>query len=173
MEKKNNLTIHKNFHSAMRKSSAGFTLLETILYIGFTVFLLASVIAISYPLFTNAERLSVRTTGDIEISFALQKMTWMLSSMETINLPVSGGNGTTLSVTSVGGATTMLREDGDMFSFSNDAGTTWMPLTASRAVISNLAFIHIAPTGGAPRAIEVSFDANGVPQGPYTYYARF
>ncbi len=165
--------IRKKHKRIIGKSGAGFTLLEMLLYIGLTTFLLASVIASAYPLFTNAERFSARTTSDIETAFAVQKISWALSGVATVNMPVSGDSGGTLSVTVVSGGDYSFRLENNAIETSDDGGTTWTPLTASRASIGNLLFTHIAPTGGAPRAIEVSFDVNSIPVGPLIYYARF
>ncbi len=156
----------------INKSGAGFTLLEMILYIGLTTFLLASVIASAYPLFTNAERLSARTTTDIETSFAIQKISWALSGVSTINVPASGDSEGTLSLTTVSGGDISFRLENNALEISDD-GATWTPLTSSRVPIQNLLFTHVPPTGGTPRSLQISFDVNGTPVGPLVYYARF
>ena len=48
-----------------------------------------------------------------------------------------------------------------------------VPLNAQRVQFENFSATQVAPTGGAPRYIDISFTANGKAVGPIRYYLHF
>jgi len=153
-------------------NNRGFTLIEALLYIGFTVFLLAGAIAISSPLCPNADRLSPRTISDIETTFVLAKINHALLSASLITAPAAGGTGGTLSLTLLAGGSMSFRTNAGAFEMSTNGGA-WTPITASRAAFADASFTHTAPASGVPRSTSVSFTLNGTTVGPLQYYVSF
>jgi type II secretory pathway pseudopilin PulG len=153
-----------------RKNERGFTLIESIVYVGLTGFLLVSVLASTYPILTGAEKTSQRITRDVEAAFVLRKIGWALSSVTSVSLPVTSGF--TLSVNTVSNGVLSFTESGGALLVSTNGGAA-VPITASRVVFSNLSFTNVAPSGTTPRAIQIEFDADGAHIGPVTYYARY
>lgn len=148
-----------------------FTLIESIIYVGLTAFLLVSVLGATYPILAGAERSSDRVTADGEMVFFTRKIAWALSSATVITAPTQGTAGNTLTVTHPDGTLSFTNTNGIMYLTTN--GGAPAPLTATRAAFTNFSVSHIAPQGATPRAVDVQFDVNGTTVGPIRLYARY
>ncbi|QQR65038.1 type II secretion system protein [Candidatus Kaiserbacteria bacterium] len=166
----------------------GFTLIETIIYVGLFGIICSGIFVSIYPFFTGAERLSRNITNEDESSFILAKIRYAL--INTITTPqgviTTPGEGETSD-------TLVLEQDRHVaYIFTLDTGNAFctpplicsqvtlmdhgkdpLPLNASRVTIDNITFTHHAPVGDAPRSLEVSFRVGDIPVGPIRYYLHF
>jgi type II secretory pathway pseudopilin PulG len=169
---------------------SGFTLIETIIYIGLFSLIFTGIFVSIYPLMTGAERLSRNVAIEGETAFILAKIEYALSdsitsSSGTITSPAAGATGSSL-VIAVGGNERYRFEGQSSSSYcttplicrvltlktgggSNDA----IPLNAQRVQVENFSVTHTGPTGGEPRYLDVSFTVNGEAVGPVRYYLHF
>lgn len=171
------------------QKTSGFTLIETIIYIGLFALIFTGIFVSIYPIFTGAERLTKNVATEGETAFVLSKIDYTLSSTlidsnGTITSPAAGATGNTL-VLSYNGT--------EKFRFAGSTSSTYcvsplickvitldtnhasdaVPLNTQRVQIENLSVTHVAPSGGALRYIDVSFTANGKSVGPIRYYLHF
>jgi hypothetical protein len=155
----------------VHRVAKGVTLIESIIYVGLTAFLLIAVLGATYPILSGAERSSDRITADGESVFVARKIGWAMGSVTGVTAPTAGAQGTVLTLTRPDGTYSFTNSSGVMYIAVN--GGTPVPLTASRTAITNFSVSHLAPAGGAPRAIDVSFQVNGNTIGPLRMYARY
>jgi type II secretory pathway pseudopilin PulG len=166
----------------------GFTLVETIIYIGLFSLMFTGIITSVYPLLTNAERLTRTITLENEVMFVVSKIKYAVSqgitsSSTIISEPPEGASGSTLAIRNETDELFHIEVDEtntfctpprvcSMITYS-ESGSEPLPLNAERVLMSDFTVTHHAPEAGAPRFIEVKFTANGIPVGPFTYYLHF
>jgi type II secretory pathway pseudopilin PulG len=166
----------------------GFTLLETIIYVGLFGIMFTGIFISIYPFFTGAERLSRNIATEGETAFVLNKIHYALaqgitSSADVVTTPAEGATADKLIITQ--GASEHFRFEEDLTNtfctpplickmlVYSENGTTTKPLNAERVLIENFSVTHTAPNGDTPRYLDISFTANGVPVGPVRYYLHF
>ena len=153
----------------------GFTLIETIIYVGLFGILFAGVIGSTYPLFKSAEQLTAKVIDDGEGIFAAQKISMLLaSSTSAICAPSAGATGNTLTIAPYGstcavGNTYTVTQNGGTLSLQKSGGVI-TPLTTARVTIANFSVKHVTPTAGVPRYIEYSFTTDNATTGPIRKY---
>lgn len=151
-----NVCAHLVEASVGRKTVRGFTLIETLLYIGLFGVLLTSVVLVAYPLMTGADRLNQRVTEEGEAAFVLHKIASALYAAEVTDIEISSG---ALIIWNGADAVTF-REEDDAIELSR--GGTFTPLTASRVVFSDFSADYTASTGGnIPHTLVVNFTVGG------------
>ena len=166
------MTYYESFMTnQVPRVAKAFTLVESIIYVGLTAFLLIAVLGATYPILTGVGQSADRITSDGEVVFVLRKIGLALSSVSSITSPTAGATGDTLTSVHPVGTLSFTNTGGAVY-LSVDGGTP-EPLTASRVALSNFSVTHIAPAGGAPRAVDISFDVNGSTVGPVRFYARY
>lgn len=167
----------------------GFTLVETVLYIGLFGILFSGIFISIYPLFTNAERLTRASTIESESAFILAKIRYILSNTITssegiVVTPNSGNTAHELLITNV--------SENKKFHVSEDVSGTFctpplactmlilgennadsLPLNAQRMRIKNFTVTHQVPHDGISRYLDISFEIEGVVIGPIRYYLHF
>jgi len=136
----------------------GFTLIESLLYIGLFAVILTGTIASTYPIFSNTQNSTESVIREGEVAFVVRKINTALFSATDVSVPLSGDE---VRVTLHGGEVAWFRDAGGAMEISRDSGSSWEELTASRVEMSNLTAVEVAPTGDAPRYVEYSFDADG------------
>ena len=170
----------------------GFTLIETIIYIGLFSLIFTGIFVSIYPIFTGAERLTKNIAGEGETAFILARLDYALGHVITdpSGQIVSPAEGETSSVL-------ILEYDNtERFRFAenssnefctapllchtltqSDDGGRAFPLNTQRVSIQNFEVIHTAPSGSTPRFIDVTFKVNGTEPGdnvgPIRYYVHF
>lgn len=173
-------------HAHHKKS--GFTLIETIIYVGLFGIMFTGIFVSIYPFFTGAERLSRNIASEGETAFILAKIRYALS--DTITTPL--GVITTPAEGETSNILTLSYAGDEQYTFALDTTNTFctppltcslvtladhgadpLPLNASRVTVEDLTFTHHAPVADAPRYLEVSFRANDIPVGPIRYYLHF
>lgn len=166
----------------------GFTLIETIVYIALFSIIFVGIFVSIFPIFTSAERLTKNIATEGESAFILSKINYALNSTitdanGTITTPSAGNTATSLVLSYSGTEKYRFAMDTSgtycaapllcqMLTVSTNSGTA-LPLNASRVNITNFSVKHVAPSGGTPRYLDISFDANGVHIGPVRYFLRF
>ena len=136
----------------------GFTLIETLLYIGLFGILLTSMVMIAYPLMTGADRLNQRVTEEGEAAFVLHKVSAALHTEKISSISVASQ---TLTINRAGGPDSIsIREESGEIKM--EEGGTELPLTGSRTGFSNFLVTYTASTGGnIPHTVTVQFDIGG------------
>lgn len=172
-----------------RHNARGFTLIETIIYVGLFAMLFTGIFVSIYPFFTGATRLTQNILTDGETAFVLAKLQYgltasMTSSASVITTPAEGATADKLIIKN--GANEVLHiEIGTtcttpsplvckMLMFSQN-GAVLQPLNADHVQFDSFSVRHYAPnmSTGAPRYLEVSFTANRKTVGPIRYYLNF
>ncbi len=173
--------------SAHHKTS-GFTLIETIIYIGLFSLIFTGIFVSIHPLFTGAARMTSNIAIEGESAFILAKIEYALSDTITspegvVTTPTAGTTGNTLLLEFDGDERFVFAMDNSnafcspplvckMLTLSED-GAAAQPLNAGRVQIENFSVTHVDPPGDGPRYLDVSFTANGEPIGPVRYYLHF
>lgn len=176
--------------------NAGFTLLETIIYIGLFSLIFSGIFVSIYPIFFGAERMTRNIAIEGESAFILAKIDYALSQTITseaggIISPAAGALASTELV--IGHDTDSNGTfDDERFRFVGDNSNAFctaplvckmltvsknraaaLPLNATRVHVENFSVRHVASTGGEPRYLDVSFTAGGHLIGPVRYYLHF
>ena len=159
----------------------GFTLIETIIYIGLSGLVLAGIISAAYPMFTSTDKIVANVTTEGEVAFIMHKISWAVSSSKmpispAIILPSTEASADNFSVTNQSGGTIKFRQalTASNIEISEDGCVTWEILNASRVPITNFLARHVYNSAsGFPRYLEISFMANGKPFGPVREYLPY
>lgn len=80
------------------KSTLGFTLIETLIYIGLLGIILGSFLQTSYQIIESSNRMSEKVFVLEEVNFLLRKIDFLLSSTVSVMKPRVGETGQTLEV---------------------------------------------------------------------------
>ncbi|MEK7573953.1 MAG: prepilin-type N-terminal cleavage/methylation domain-containing protein [Patescibacteria group bacterium] len=126
------------------KNNSGFTLIETIIYIGIVAIIIGSFLLITEQIiFSNN-----RTRQQIELAdnqkFLIQKINWLLRSVDTVNTPAPDTTSAILSVNKINFADNPLVID-----LNNNAvrlttgGASAVPITNNSVVVTGLTFRQI------------------------------
>lgn len=127
----------------------GFTLIEIIIYSAIVTAILSFALLSLYQIISFDERGVAQQELIENKKFLLEKIYWVLQSVEAINSPAVGGSGGTLSVNKLNYGFNPL-----IVSLNNGvtqlvSGATATPLTNSRVTIDSLNFEHLTFSGGA------------------------
>ena len=169
-------------------NTRGFTLVETIIYIGLFSLIFTGIFMSIHPLFTGAARMTRNIAIEGESAFILAKIEYALSDTITssqgiVTTPTVGATAATLVMEFNGDERFEFAVDNSnafcsppvickMLTLSED-GAAAQPLNAGRVQIENFAVTHVDPPGKEPRYLDVSFKANGETIGPVRYYLHF
>lgn len=123
------------------KHSAGFTLIETIMYAGLLAFVLGGAVVATFQMIEARQR--AEAIGEIadEGNFVMRKIEWALSGAESIGSPAPGATSTALSVTKAGfgGNPIVIRQSGSDAVISY-AGGSEVPLNDANTSFSTVRF---------------------------------
>lgn len=169
-------------------NTQGFTLIETIIYIGLFSLIFTGIFVSIHPLFTGAARMTKNIAIEGESAFILAKIDYALSDTVTssqgiVTTPAAGATANSLVLEFGGNEQFEFTLDNSntfcsaplvckMLTLSED-GAAAQPLNAGRVQIENFSVTHVAPSGPVPRYLDVSFTANGESIGPVRYYLHF
>jgi type II secretory pathway pseudopilin PulG len=123
-----------------KKKDNGFTLIETLIYSLLFTLVLGSIIFFVYVVIVSGDKL--RNTIELveNAKFMEQKIKWALSGASTINIPTTGNEGSTLSVTK-SGTTFIVDYAGGVVRLKSGAGDP-IAITNSFVSVSSLSFEH-------------------------------
>lgn len=133
------------------KNSAGFTLIETLVYIALFTIVIGGGMVGAYGIIEGTDRTSSKTILEQDANFILRKVDWALTGLDTIN-----SSGASLSVNKKDFASNPI-----VFSLSGTnitikkGSNTAIVLNNSRVKISNLAFTPV--TTGGKSGIQATF----------------
>ncbi len=162
-------------------NTKGFTLVETIIYIGLFGILMAGIFSIVHPLFVNSQEL----TGDIAVegdtAFILRKIEYALAS--SINTPtdivdiVPNGSTPTNKLEINNPNRFAFELNGTNLMYREGSGA-YRALNTDRVQILSFDVNHIIPTGKEQHYLTVKFTARRIEGdtitiGPVNYYLHF
>jgi len=153
-----------------RKSDAGFTLLETVIYIALLSIIISAVLGSVYQIIEGSDKINSKINTEAEAHFLLRKIEWALTGISAVNLPVLASTGTTLSVNKVDFSGNPL-----IFDFNSGnvrlsrGGAAPIILNSGNVTIGDVQFHHVASSGFSPEAVGVSFKVNGNPYSTRIY----
>lgn len=151
------------------KTAAGFTLIETIIYLALFAMFMGGAIAAAYNIFEASDRNQAKAMAQEEGNFLVAKIEWALSGAQIINSPPAPLADSTLWVTRVDGfdgagapilTPVVISLSGtDMRLVINPAINTPITLNNSAVTITNLSFSHTYPSGDGinPESLSASF----------------
>lgn len=131
-----------------KKSGAGFTLIEFIMYTTIVGVILLAVGAIGINIFFNKAKLTAVDEVSQNSRFVLEKITYAIRNAEIINSPSLGTSGTSLSLQMAD-----LSKNPTLFDLNNgfvrikEGAGNYINLTTDEVVITNLQFSNLSYTG--------------------------
>lgn len=136
----------------------GFTLIETIIYIGLFSLLLGTAFIAAYHIIDGSRELSARTVVQSEGNFVIRKINWALIGAETITIPSSSPT-TNLRVTKYDGTKIEICLDVNKIkihqgTFGSCDDTNYVALTTDNVTVSTLEFKLIPAIGSGPKGIK-------------------
>lgn len=140
-----------------KNKTAGFTLIETLIYSVLTVLIIGFTVTTLYQLINSADQLKAEAAIHDELNFVSQKIHWALDNAATINLPLPGETGASLSITKSGFAQNPI-----LFDLNNAnvrlkfGGGPTMILDNDAVIVDLLLFEHIPANGSAPAGIKTT-----------------
>ena len=139
--------------------NGGFSLIETLIYITLFTTVIVFVIASFYQLIDSQNRNRARIETETEGNFVMQKISWALNSLQTINQPAVGATSTTLSVNRYNFAQNPLVFDiaSSVVRLSR-AALEPIPLTSSNVRVGQLLFAHVSSTATQPEAVQITLN---------------
>jgi Tfp pilus assembly protein PilE len=130
-----------------KKASSGFTLIETLVYLGLFALIMGGLVMAAYMLFETSDRNQTKAMMQEEENYLLGKINWALSGASSVSVPATNF----LSVTKYDGTNvTITTSSGDM-TFNGAL------LNNSNVTIGNLVFIHTYLGGTNPDSVEAGF----------------
>jgi type II secretory pathway pseudopilin PulG len=140
----------------------GFTLIETLIYLGLFGILIGGAVVAAYSLLEGNGRTQTRALIQEEGNFLIQKMNWALAGIKSIETPTVGLSNSQLSLIKwdltmnpiVIGLTAS-----DITISKNNA--TPVTLNNPDILVSNLIFDHIYDGGTSPESLKYSFTLTG------------
>jgi len=96
------------------KRQCGFTLIETLVYLGLFALVMTGIVAAAYSMLELSGRTQARGTLTAEGNFLLGKINWGLSGASGVNPPASGSSGNTLTFTKAGSSLSFAFSGGNL-----------------------------------------------------------
>ncbi len=158
----------------IKPDNKGFSLIETLIYLGLVSSILVSVFLTVYGLLLSQVTVGNKTLTEEEANFILRKIEWALTGSPTITTPSLNASGTVLLVNKYNYIQNPIAFDQSssfirMRTNPNDP----LPLNSASTVASNLSFQHLAPYGTSTIAtMQVSFTLDGKPFSSKIYLQR-
>jgi prepilin-type N-terminal cleavage/methylation domain-containing protein len=128
-----------------QKNTAGFTLIEMLVYLGIFSILMGGIITVAYSIFDSSDHDQTKIILQEEGNFLAAKINWALSGTQAINSPLASQSGSMLSVNKwdVSGSPVTITIDlsGTDMNLSR-ASNPSITLNASSVEVKNLVFAH-------------------------------
>lgn len=144
--------------------NAGFTLIETLIYIALLALIMGSGIVAAFYVIDSSESEKKNINTIAEAAFLMRKIDWALTGADTINFPASGNTEAELSIDKSGFPSNPIVIDLQSGrAHLSRGGNPSVELTSDWVTIENLLFEHIPAVPPKPAAIKASFTAGGQP----------
>ena len=142
------------------KTNKGFTLIETIIYIGLFAILIGGLFLGAFQLTTNTYSLEEDVVLEEEVNFVMKKIDWVLTNMETITNPLSGFDDE-LQIVNKDNKDVIIDidNDNDIEICIEDADPFCNKLTSVNVKVdpTSFKFTYIEPQGDSPAGINAQF----------------
>ena len=138
------------------KYRSGFTLIETLVYLGLFSILIGGALAAAFGIFESNSRNQTKAIVQAEGQFLAAKIDWALSSVQSVDSPPDGTPGALLQVTKYGGETIKVSISGPDVEIQRGVASPKV-LNNSNVEITNLLFTHENQGAGNPESVEASF----------------
>lgn len=150
----------------------GFTLIETVIYLGLFAIIMAGVLTSVYSVSQTGGRNQARAMIQEEGTYLLGKIDWVLSGAETINLPIGSGN--VLQVSTFNGGVIEVGLSGSNIYLTHPPEFPQI-LNNTNIEISNLEFIHTEVSGDGinPESVEVNIIITTKTQDGFSFSQKF
>ncbi|MEK7546797.1 MAG: hypothetical protein AAB536_01305 [Patescibacteria group bacterium] len=137
--------------------TAGFTLIETLLYSALFSMVIGFSIIIFYQVLSSESQNRARREVETEADFLMRKITWALSSAQSVSQPAVGATSSVLTLNKYGFSQNPLTFDAysGTARLSRAAGTP-VSLTNGSVTVSQLLFSHFPPSGSQTEAVRIS-----------------
>jgi type II secretory pathway pseudopilin PulG len=133
----------------------GFTLIETLVYIGLFALIISGLLFSTFNVFQTSDRTKTRAAVQEEGDFLLGKLNWALSGASAVSAPASGGTGTTLTLTKAGSSISFALSSGNLTLQRGVGAATRLNNTNSTITAATL-FTHTG-SGGSPEFVTAAF----------------
>jgi type II secretory pathway pseudopilin PulG len=154
---KNNGSNNLRPMTKISKTGAGFTLIETLVYLAlFAIFVGGAVVA-GYGMLEAGSRDQAKVILQEEGSFLLAKLERALNGAQNISLPPVGSPGSALSVLKYDGTIVAVSLSASFMQWQDPYGS--YSLNNSNTQVKNLIFTHTAESGSGinPESLQASF----------------
>lgn len=148
-------------HVAKQK---GFTLLETVIYIGLLSLLMTSAFFTAWQLLDSLQSDSKRMVTHEEGYFVLYKITALLADAQSISQPTHAHSSTAVLAFYNKDAdlvTVRLNSASSSIEVRRKESLLFVPLTTSNVVVSDAEFIYLAPSATVPASVRVKVTIDG------------
>ena len=136
-----------------RKTDAGFTLIETLLYALFLSFIIGGALGATYEIIQNGDRTAANIASAAEANFLLRKLDWALTGASGVSFPAPGR----LAITRWSAPSDVqFRLNGNDMDI--DTGDGWTVLNGAGMAIASVSFTHLT----APEGVRTNFSVNGL-----------
>ena len=142
----------------MKNISRGFTLIETLMYLGLFSIIIGGLTVSAYSFFELSGRNQYKAVLQNEQDFLIAKINMVVRNAQSVTIPAAGASASVLDAT------------GNTIALGNSGTVTLngFALNATGTTISNVVFIHTYAGGSNPESIEAGFTISLVtPSGSY------
>lgn len=148
----------------MIKATRGFTLIEILLYTGIVAAVLTFTLITVYQLIDGESRVTKQREMTENQKFFVEKVAWMLQSVDKVNTPALGATSSTLSVNKLGygfNPLIMRASTTPAGTIELVSGATTSPITNGYATATSLVFEQLNLASTSAMRVRVTF-TNGV-----------
>jgi type II secretory pathway pseudopilin PulG len=142
--------------SSLIHSKKGFTIIETLVYLGLYAIIMGGAITAVYTIFSSSAHNQTQAMIQEEGSYLLGKIDWVLSNAHTVEEPVSTGS--VLSIIRFDGSSASISQNGKDMQII-EGSYPLQVLNNTNITIRDLVFIHTnsSADGINPESVQASF----------------
>ncbi len=140
----------------------GFTLLETIIYIGLFGILMSGFVAAAYQLLQNGDRNQLAVSVQEEGTFINRKINWALSNATEVTVDGATGALSIVRPDLLNQSPIMIAGSGTNLTMARGSAPA-AALNAEEMTVSDVQFSVDAPQNGRPAAVTARFQLRGTP----------
>ncbi|MBI4129007.1 MAG: type II secretion system protein [Parcubacteria group bacterium] len=143
--------------SRRESRGAGFTLIETIVYLGILALIMSVAFIVSARIMESERTASRHAEVQEEARFLMGKIMWIMNGAQIITAPPPGATSTALAVVKFNfPENPIMLESGSGVARIAVGTNPAVPLTSANVRVSSLVFTHIPQTGSRPPGIRVT-----------------
>ncbi len=142
-------------HFFSKKSGAGFTLIETLVYIVLFTFIIGGLLVTTYNIIESTGKNQLKVAVQEEGGFVIKKIEWALSGATSITVSPTTLSVTKASLAGTGQNPLLFALNGQNLELKRGSGLS-VVLNSGSVGVTALIFTHIPPSGGKPRGIKAN-----------------